>query len=79
MPKEITWHIVTFGEHKRACLLDSPSHLRMLVKTHVVAGMFSPMAKVSVANKHCSTKQSVSNRSKTEDNRHTHISVMMML
>lgn len=48
----------------RACLLDSPSHLRMLVKTQVVAGMFSPMAKVSVANRHCSP--------------HTHISVNWM-
>ena len=27
----------------------------MQVKTHVVAGMFSPMAKVSVANRHCTT------------------------
>lgn len=36
------------------CLLDSPSHLRILVKTQVVAGIFNPMAKVSVANRHCS-------------------------
>lgn len=54
--------------------MDSPSHLRMLVKTQVVAGMFSPMAKVSVANKHCTTKHSVSNKSKNEQKRHTHVS-----
>lgn len=48
-----------------ACLLDSPSHLRMLVKTQVVAGMFSPMAKVSVANRHCSP--------------HTHIRAIRMV
>lgn len=51
-------------EQTKACLLDSPSHLRMLVKTQVVAGMFRPMAKVSVANKHCTTKHKVSNKCK---------------
>ena len=39
--------------HGKAYLLDSPSHLRMLVKTQVVAGMFSPIANVSVAKRHC--------------------------
>lgn len=36
-----------------ACLFSSPSHLRRAVNTHVRAGMFSPMAKVSVLNRHC--------------------------
>ena len=45
--------------HEQAHLLDSPSHLRMLVKTQVVAGMFSPIAKVSVAKRHCTKTHSI--------------------
>ena len=67
-------HLGFCGEQTRACLLDSPSHLRMLVKTQVVAGMLSPMANVSVANKHCTTQQPVVNKCKTGDNIHAHIS-----
>jgi len=47
--------------HEKAYLLDSPSHLRMLVKTQVVAGMFSPIAKVSVAKRHCTQTHRICN------------------
>jgi hypothetical protein len=33
-------------------LKSQPSHLRVLVNTTVLAGMFSPIENVSVANKH---------------------------
>ena len=41
---------MTGGE---ANLMDSPSNLVMAVKTTVRAGMFRPMAKVSVAKSTC--------------------------
>ena len=38
---------------RRAQVTWVPSHLAMAVKMTVLAGMLRPMAKVSVANKHC--------------------------
>lgn len=39
--------------HPRSRLFSSPSHLRSAVNTQVRAGMLSPMANVSVLNRHC--------------------------
>lgn len=50
-----------------ADLMDSPSNLVMAVKTTVRAGMFRPMAKVSVAKSTCTTLRVLSNRQHSQD------------